>query len=48
MITSLIGGFLVVAGNSIRIYRKSVSVYDLEGEYSLEEMPTSKIQLSPQ
>lgn len=34
MIIALSEGFMAVAGNGMRIYRKSASVYELEGEYS--------------
>lgn len=30
------GGFIAVVAHSMRVYRKSASVYEFEGDYSLE------------
>jgi hypothetical protein len=35
MIIPIGAGFIVVSGNGMRVYRKSASIYDFEGEYSL-------------
>ena len=48
MIFPIGGGFLVFFAHTMRLYRKSASVYDLEGEYKFTEVPNESLYLSPQ
>lgn len=36
MIVPIMGGFIAVVAHSMRVYRKSASVYEFEGDYSME------------
>jgi hypothetical protein len=48
MLIPIGGGFLACCGYTMKVYRKSANVYDLDGEYRFQHLPTSALQLSPQ
>ena len=48
MLVSIGGGFLVLFAHTMRVYRKSASVYDIYGEYKFTEVPNQSLCMSPQ